>query len=278
MKSEDPHFRLRVPGGLKDEIEAAAKANNRSMNAEIIARLEDHQRIAELEMELMKEFHQRKLLSDQISHLERDGEEIIRLRERCDTLVKERRNQDDYISVLREDVERYKLEAVRQEAMVVAGREMSAQMEKVFAEFTQGLREEVADLRVWLRVLENANASLKEDKRSYSDLLEWHDKLIDDAAHGDDSRLRAAIEARLDPELENEIQRSVQAAGDQADAEPFLGDTLTREEWETLFSIPKKAKQSVMAALLSNDKAAALRIAKRAAIDAQQEDKEGTEG
>lgn len=33
------HFRLRIPEGLREEIREAAEANNRSMNAEIIARL-----------------------------------------------------------------------------------------------------------------------------------------------------------------------------------------------------------------------------------------------
>lgn len=277
MKSEDPHFRLRVPGELKARVETAAKANNRSMNAEIVARLEEHQRIDELERELLKERHQRKLLSDHITRLEDGNAEIIKLRERTESLVSERRRQDDYIEALRKEVERYKLEAVRQEAMAVAGREMGAQMEKVFAELSQSLREEIADLRAWLRVLEIANASLKSSNKTLSDLLEWHDKMIEDAAKGDDSQLRAAVESRADPEVEKEIQREMQAAGERVSAEPFLGDTLTKEEWETLFSIPKKAKQSVMAALLANDKEAALRIAKRAAMDAQKEEAEGTE-
>jgi hypothetical protein len=40
MARDDPHFRLRIPEALKDQVEASAKANNRSMNAEIISRLE----------------------------------------------------------------------------------------------------------------------------------------------------------------------------------------------------------------------------------------------
>ncbi|MDW9726342.1 Arc family DNA-binding protein [Sinorhizobium meliloti] len=39
MAREDLHFRLRIPEGLKRQIEANAKANNRSMTGEIIARL-----------------------------------------------------------------------------------------------------------------------------------------------------------------------------------------------------------------------------------------------
>lgn len=33
-------FQVRLPDGLRDEIKAAAAANNRSMNAEIVARLQ----------------------------------------------------------------------------------------------------------------------------------------------------------------------------------------------------------------------------------------------
>jgi hypothetical protein len=40
MSREDPQFKLRMTEDLKARIEDAAKANNRSMNAEIIARLE----------------------------------------------------------------------------------------------------------------------------------------------------------------------------------------------------------------------------------------------
>lgn len=40
MTREDPQFKLRVPPDLRDDIEKAAKANNRSMNAEIVARLQ----------------------------------------------------------------------------------------------------------------------------------------------------------------------------------------------------------------------------------------------
>jgi leucyl aminopeptidase (aminopeptidase T) len=40
MAREDLHFRLRIPEGLKKEVEAAAAENRRSMTAEIISRLE----------------------------------------------------------------------------------------------------------------------------------------------------------------------------------------------------------------------------------------------
>lgn len=40
MAREDLHFRLRIPGDLKNRIERAAVSNRRSMTAEIVARLE----------------------------------------------------------------------------------------------------------------------------------------------------------------------------------------------------------------------------------------------
>lgn len=268
-KQTDPQFKLRLTPKLKEQIEQAALANNRSMNAEIVAQLEDHPRIQELELRQITDFQQRKLLSDQLARLEQSGEELIRLRERCETLVQERNNQDDYIKVLREEVERYKLESVRQQAMVVAGREMGTQMEKVFAELSQSLREEIADLRAWLRVLETANASLKASNKTLSDLLEWHDKMIEDAAKGDDRQLRIAVETRFDPALEAEIRRSRKEAKKRADSEsdPLQ---LSKEEWEVVLSAPKEARQSIMAALMGDDKDGLLRIAKRAAIDAEQ--------
>ncbi|KQV27620.1 hypothetical protein ASC97_04385 [Rhizobium sp. Root1203] len=40
MATDDLHFRLRIPEQLKQRVFAAAKANDRSMTAEILARLE----------------------------------------------------------------------------------------------------------------------------------------------------------------------------------------------------------------------------------------------
>lgn len=40
MARDDLHFRLRIPEALKAQIEASAKANNRSMTAEMVSRLE----------------------------------------------------------------------------------------------------------------------------------------------------------------------------------------------------------------------------------------------
>ncbi|NSY21881.1 Arc family DNA-binding protein [Agrobacterium vitis] len=40
MAKDDPHFRLRIPETLKNQIESAAESNHRSINAEIIHRLE----------------------------------------------------------------------------------------------------------------------------------------------------------------------------------------------------------------------------------------------
>lgn len=40
MARQDPHFRLRIPEALKNQIEAAARANARSITAEIVERLE----------------------------------------------------------------------------------------------------------------------------------------------------------------------------------------------------------------------------------------------
>lgn len=40
MSREDPQLRIRLPFELKEKIDEAAKANNRSMNAEIVQRLD----------------------------------------------------------------------------------------------------------------------------------------------------------------------------------------------------------------------------------------------
>ncbi|WP_038939868.1 Arc family DNA-binding protein, partial [Yersinia pestis] len=40
MSREDPQLRIRLPVELKEKIEGSAKENNRSMNAEIVQRLD----------------------------------------------------------------------------------------------------------------------------------------------------------------------------------------------------------------------------------------------
>ncbi|QGU10689.1 Arc family DNA-binding protein [Leclercia sp. J807] len=41
MSREDPQLRIRLPIELKEKVEASAKENNRSMNAEIVQILQD---------------------------------------------------------------------------------------------------------------------------------------------------------------------------------------------------------------------------------------------
>lgn len=41
MSREDPQMKLRLPADVRDRIKLAAEQNNRSLNAEILARLED---------------------------------------------------------------------------------------------------------------------------------------------------------------------------------------------------------------------------------------------
>ena len=47
MSRDDLHFRLRLPESLKQRIEAAAAANNRSMTAEIVSRIEHSFQVAD---------------------------------------------------------------------------------------------------------------------------------------------------------------------------------------------------------------------------------------
>lgn len=71
MAKDDPHFRLRLPVELKNEIEQAAKENNRSINAEIISRLEDASSAAPLLKELIS-------LLESASKRERENLEILK--------------------------------------------------------------------------------------------------------------------------------------------------------------------------------------------------------
>lgn len=49
MAADDPHFRLRLPADLRDRLRDTAEQNRRSINAEIVARLEASFSIGEAE-------------------------------------------------------------------------------------------------------------------------------------------------------------------------------------------------------------------------------------
>lgn len=51
MARNDPEFRLRLPEGLKTKIEEMAKSSQRSINAEIVARLEQSFSISKFDPE-----------------------------------------------------------------------------------------------------------------------------------------------------------------------------------------------------------------------------------
>ena len=81
MSRDDPHFRLRVPADLKDQIEASAKRNKRSINAEIGSMLE-----AALGFEAERESYRRERAEQESKYRnlekERDAqEELLRYME-----------------------------------------------------------------------------------------------------------------------------------------------------------------------------------------------------
>lgn len=53
---ESDKIMLRVPDGLRDRIRAAAEANRRSMNAEIVATLEDKYPVPETRLDLLARY------------------------------------------------------------------------------------------------------------------------------------------------------------------------------------------------------------------------------
>lgn len=79
-KQTDPQFKLRFSAELRDQIAAAASANNRTMNAEILARLEESfsaSNKALLEATLVAE-SLRKNLTQKIQHYDTILESVLR--------------------------------------------------------------------------------------------------------------------------------------------------------------------------------------------------------
>ncbi|MGN6304859.1 MAG: Arc family DNA-binding protein [Mesorhizobium sp.] len=74
-KQTDPQFKLRFTPELRDQIEASAKTNNRSMNAEIVARLEDYPRISLLATALTRADQVERELRSEIETLRKEVRE-----------------------------------------------------------------------------------------------------------------------------------------------------------------------------------------------------------
>lgn len=85
-KQTDPQFKLRLTAELKREIEAAASENNRSMNAEIIARLENHS-VSDTNRQKLVELGQQ--VAELAAARERDDKELIMLRRVCKRFIQE---------------------------------------------------------------------------------------------------------------------------------------------------------------------------------------------
>lgn len=76
MARNDPEFRLRLPEGLKTKIEEMAKNSQRSINAEIVARLEQSFSISQFDPErVAKDIED---LLKRVSRLENGGRTRIK--------------------------------------------------------------------------------------------------------------------------------------------------------------------------------------------------------
>lgn len=69
-----PPFGLRMLPDLKQRVEAAARANGRSMNAEIVARLEDSFTARVREEHLLED---RKALAQRLNHVESVSSQLL---------------------------------------------------------------------------------------------------------------------------------------------------------------------------------------------------------
>ncbi len=65
VQNEDKYV-IRFPDGMRDALKAAAEANGRSMNAEILARIEDHPKIASLERTVLGLGQEHRKLQEQL--------------------------------------------------------------------------------------------------------------------------------------------------------------------------------------------------------------------
>lgn len=78
-KQTDPQFKLRMTPQIKDGIEKAAGKNNRSMNAEIVARLEGYPKIRQSLFDTTRENAK---LRDEVERLEAELDQFKEIRER----------------------------------------------------------------------------------------------------------------------------------------------------------------------------------------------------
>lgn len=82
MAREDAHFRLRIPEALKRRIEGEASANNRSITAEILVRLErsfeDAEKIEELDENMADVYRRLERLEEQMFSITKHDLPLLR--------------------------------------------------------------------------------------------------------------------------------------------------------------------------------------------------------
>lgn len=83
---------IRMPEGMRDKIREAAEANNRSMNAEIVSRLESSFQSV---MAQIKEANRDNPMNDLVAAIRANADEARRTREIIEELVEEARKRNE---------------------------------------------------------------------------------------------------------------------------------------------------------------------------------------
>jgi hypothetical protein len=148
----DPQFKLRLPAALKDRIENAAAENNRSMNAELVARLEESFE------------HQEALLK---IRLERDH---YRARE-IDLLSRVKRLEDENSSV-KKDLHDHQVTMTKQHQMIVKQGEVVDSFNKILQQRDSYINsiQELSDAYKLIISLTDANIKMVIEKLKNGDL------------------------------------------------------------------------------------------------------------
>lgn len=196
-RTKTDQYQLRLPPGLRDDIKSAADLHSRSMNAEIVARLEDHPRLVQhvsyLKMENERLATERAAMSDalakqksisaQLQHLINERFEDAERDQQTANVIEEKFNelkaQSDYLDALKAEL----LELSKER------HEIDHDKDKLIEEQS--------------KVIDHLSSSLKQGRRLMGTFL----NVIKNAASGDASALEQLLIRAQDSELSAKLKQ-----------------------------------------------------------------------
>lgn len=189
-RSKSVQYLLRMPPGMREELKQAADFHARSLNAEIVERLENYMKLFglkpkvlylehtkdELEKELATvraELAEQKAITKQLQHLIQEGHEKAQF---------DSDNENDALSAIEDRYNDMKAQAAYLESLKAELLELSKERDEIKSDADELVKQQ-----------SEAIARLEKTQRTTTNVLVGLQKVLQRAADGDDGELKRII-------------------------------------------------------------------------------------